>query len=61
VAKLLLKHQPGVAWTYGISTAILGRVIEVASGQPLEDFTMSGPGRQASPRSRPGLDPAPDR
>jgi CubicO group peptidase (beta-lactamase class C family) len=37
-AKLPLKHQPGTAWTYGISTAILGRVIEVASGQPLEDF-----------------------
>lgn len=37
-AKLPLKHQPGAAWTYGINTAILGRVIEVASGQPLEDF-----------------------
>ena len=37
-AKLPLKHQPGAAWTYGISTAILGRVIEAASGQPLEDF-----------------------
>lgn len=37
-AKLPLKHQPGAAWTYGINTAILGRVIEVASGQRLEDF-----------------------
>jgi len=37
-AKLPLKHQPGEAWTYGISTAILGRVIEVAAGQPFEDF-----------------------
>jgi len=37
-AALPLKHQPGAAWTYGISTAILGRVIEVAAGQPLEEF-----------------------
>jgi CubicO group peptidase (beta-lactamase class C family) len=37
-ARLPLKHQPGAAWTYGISTAVLGRVIEVASGLPLEDF-----------------------
>jgi len=37
-ARLPLKHQPGAGWTYGISTAILGRVIEVASGQPFEEF-----------------------
>jgi CubicO group peptidase (beta-lactamase class C family) len=37
-AKLPLKHQPGAAWTYGINTAILGRVIEVVAGQPFEEF-----------------------
>ncbi len=33
-----LRHQPGEAWTYGVSTDVLGRVIEVASGQPFETF-----------------------
>lgn len=37
-ATLPLKHHPGEAWTYGINTTILGRVIEVVSGQPFEDF-----------------------
>lgn len=33
-----LKHQPGEAWTYGVSTDVLGRVIEVASGMPFDRF-----------------------
>ncbi len=33
-----LKHQPGEAWTYGVSTDVLGRVIEVASGMPFDQF-----------------------
>src|SRR5262249_44741723 len=33
-----LAHQPGEVWEYGLSTDVLGRVIEVASGQPLDQF-----------------------
>jgi CubicO group peptidase (beta-lactamase class C family) len=33
-----LLHQPGAAWSYGLSTDVLGRVIEVASGQTLDAF-----------------------
>lgn len=38
VAALPLAEQPGTLWDYGHSTDILGRVIEVVSGQPLADF-----------------------
>jgi CubicO group peptidase (beta-lactamase class C family) len=38
VAKLPLSRQPGTLWRYGHSTDILGRVIEVVSGQTLYDF-----------------------
>jgi CubicO group peptidase (beta-lactamase class C family) len=38
VAKLPLAHQPGEVWEYGHSADVLGRVIEVASGQPLDQF-----------------------
>lgn len=37
-AKLPLMFEPGTNWQYGISTDILGHVIEVASGQKLQDF-----------------------
>ena len=30
--------QPGTEWNYGVSTDVLGRVVEVASGQRLDDF-----------------------
>jgi CubicO group peptidase (beta-lactamase class C family) len=33
-----LLHDPGTRWTYGESTRVLGRVVEIASGQGLEDF-----------------------
>lgn len=33
-----LKHEPGSRWTYGLSTDVLGRVVEVASGMPLDEF-----------------------
>src|SRR5258706_14980812 len=33
-----LVHQPGEAWEYGHSVDVLGRVVEVASGQPLDQF-----------------------
>lgn len=35
---LPLAHQPGEKWMYGLNTDVLGRVIEVASGQKLDDY-----------------------
>jgi CubicO group peptidase (beta-lactamase class C family) len=38
IAKLPLSRQPGTLWRYGHSTDVLGRVIEIVSGQTLYDF-----------------------
>jgi CubicO group peptidase (beta-lactamase class C family) len=38
LAPLPLAHQPGEVWEYGLNADVLGRVIEVASGQPLDRF-----------------------
>ena len=38
IAQLPLNAQPGSQWEYGISTTILGRVIEVISGMSLGEF-----------------------
>jgi CubicO group peptidase (beta-lactamase class C family) len=38
LAKLPLAEQPGTLWDYGHSTDILGRVVEVVSGQSLFQF-----------------------
>jgi CubicO group peptidase (beta-lactamase class C family) len=38
IARLPLARQPGTLWRYGHSTDILGRVIEVISGQSLYQF-----------------------
>jgi CubicO group peptidase (beta-lactamase class C family) len=38
VAHLPLAEQPGTEWDYGLSTDVLGRVIEVVSGQSLYAF-----------------------
>ena len=38
LAKIPLRNEPGTVWEYGHSTDVLGRVIEVASGQPLDVF-----------------------
>ena len=38
LAKAPLVHDPGKAWHYGLSTDVLGRVIEVVSGQSLDAF-----------------------
>jgi CubicO group peptidase (beta-lactamase class C family) len=38
LGKLPLAHQPGAAFTYGLSTDVLGRVVEVASGKELDVF-----------------------
>lgn len=37
-AGLPLVFQPGAEWNYGVSTDVLGRVVEVASGMSLDDF-----------------------
>jgi CubicO group peptidase (beta-lactamase class C family) len=37
-ATLPLLFQPGSEWNYGVSTDVLGRVVEVASGQSLDRF-----------------------
>jgi CubicO group peptidase (beta-lactamase class C family) len=37
-ASLPLLFQPGSQWNYSVSTDVLGRVVEVASGQRLDDF-----------------------
>ena len=33
-----LVHEPGEKWTYGVSTDILGYLVEVVSGMPFEEF-----------------------
>ena len=38
LAKLPLMHQPGEKFTYGLSTDVLGYLIEVVSGQSLDQF-----------------------
>jgi CubicO group peptidase (beta-lactamase class C family) len=37
-ASLPLLFQPGSEWNYSVATDVLGRVVEVASGQPLDEF-----------------------
>mmetsp|Transcript_81809 Transcript_81809/g.128840 ORF Transcript_81809/g.128840 Transcript_81809/m.128840 type:complete len:484 (-) Transcript_81809:246-1697(-) len=41
LAKLPLRFQPGSDWGYGFSSDVLGRVVEVVSGQPLDKFLLS--------------------
>lgn len=38
LAKAPLLAQPGTAWNYSVSTDVLGRLIEIWSGQSLADF-----------------------
>jgi CubicO group peptidase (beta-lactamase class C family) len=38
LAKLPLAYQPGTTWQYGLSTDVLGRVVEVVSGMELDRF-----------------------
>jgi CubicO group peptidase (beta-lactamase class C family) len=37
-ARLPLVFQPGAEWNYSVATDVLGRVVEVASGLPLDRF-----------------------
>ena len=41
IAAQPLVHQPGEGWWYGWSHAVLGRVIEVAGDQPLDEYFAS--------------------
>ncbi len=38
LAKLPLVRQPGTAWEYSMSTDVLGRIVEVASGMGFDQF-----------------------
>jgi CubicO group peptidase (beta-lactamase class C family) len=40
-AGLPLLFQPGTEWNYSVSTDVLGRVVEVVSGQRLDEFLAS--------------------
>jgi CubicO group peptidase (beta-lactamase class C family) len=38
ITKIPLHHQPGKNYTYSIGTDVLGRLVEVVSGLPLDEF-----------------------
>jgi CubicO group peptidase (beta-lactamase class C family) len=38
LSKIPLKFQPGTKWQYGLSTDVLAYIVEVVSGQPLDEF-----------------------
>ena len=38
IASLPLAHQPGEFWEYSVSTDVLGRIVEVVGGMPLDRF-----------------------
>lgn len=38
LAKVPLAHQPGTVFEYGLSTDVLGRIVEVIAGMPLSQF-----------------------
>ena len=38
IGDLPLMHEPGEKWMYGLNTDVLGRVVEVASGEKLDDY-----------------------
>ncbi|RUL88083.1 serine hydrolase domain-containing protein [Tautonia sociabilis] len=38
IAQVPLAFEPGTAWQYSLATDVLGRVVEVASGQTLDEF-----------------------
>ena len=38
LGQLPLMHQPGARFTYGLSVDVLGRLIEVLAGQPLDQY-----------------------
>ena len=38
LATLPLNYQPGTAWQYSAATSVVGRLVEVMAGQPLDEF-----------------------
>lgn len=38
LAELPIAFQPGSRWNYGVSTDVVGRLVEIISGQPLRTF-----------------------
>jgi CubicO group peptidase (beta-lactamase class C family) len=38
LSKLPLAHQPGEVWEYSVAVDVLGRIIEVVSGEPLDRY-----------------------
>lgn len=38
LAELPLNYQPGTQWQYSIATDVVGRLVEVISGQPLDEY-----------------------
>lgn len=38
LAQMPLPHEPGAKWTYGESMAVLGRIVEVVTGQRFGDY-----------------------
>ena len=38
LGKIPLLHNPGAAWNYGMSTDVLGYLVEVVSGMPFEEY-----------------------
>ena len=42
LGKTPLMFQPGTRWHYSVATDVLGRVVEVASGKPLDEFFAEG-------------------
>ena len=38
LGQLPLTFEPGKDWRYGVSSDVLGRVVEVVSGQPLDEY-----------------------
>ncbi len=38
LGKVPLLHNPGTAWNYGMSTDVLGYLVEVVSGMPFEEY-----------------------
>jgi len=38
LSEIPLVHEPGERWTYGLSTDVLGYLVEVVSGMPFEEF-----------------------
>lgn len=38
LSKIPLQYQPGTRWHYSVSTDVLGRVVEVASGQRFDEY-----------------------